>query len=284
MISLLLTLLSTLACVNAVTPLDKRIASDQSRSTPRLKSNLISVTQTQFDTFVRYVQFSSAAYASTCKTPPNGATLIENFSNSGTDTHGFIAQDPTTHEIIVAFRGTDDVQTLATDFNQTLVTFNSVGINCAACMVFTLLKDLTQVHGGYVNQWNSVSEGVISTVQGLLKTTPGAPVTVTGHSLGASLASLASMSMSGVGISLTTYTFGQPRTGNQAYADFVDSVLPLGKMFRVTHSNDGVPQTIPTSQGYRHHSTEFWQNDPVNVANVVQCTGQEPAVSNPPIV
>lgn len=109
----------------------------------------------------------------------------------------------------------------------------------------------------------------------------GYALTVTGHSLGASLASLASASLASasLGMNITTYTFGQPRTGNTAYANMVDQVLPFGKMFRVTHSNDGVPQTIPTSAGYQHHSTEFWENDPADAADTVQCSGQEPPVS-----
>ena len=109
---------------------------------------------------------------------------------------------------------------------------------------------------------------------------PSYALTITGHSLGASLASLASASMasSSLGLNITTYTFGQPRTGNSAYADYVDSLLPEGKMFRVTHSNDGVPQTITTQDGYRHHSTEYWENDPASAANTVKCEGQEPAV------
>ena len=83
----------------------------------------------------------------------------------------------------------------------------------------------------------------------------------------------------GVGLNPTTYTFGQARTGNPAYANMIDRILPFGKMFRVTHSNDGVPQMVPTSDGYRHHSTEFWENDPAGASTTVQCSGQEPLVS-----
>jgi hypothetical protein len=107
----------------------------------------------------------------------------------------------------------------------------------------------------------------------------GYTLTVTGHSLGGALASLASASLVGVGMNITTYTFGQPRTGDPAYADMIDSVLPFGKMFRVTHANDGVPQTITVADGYRHHSTEFWENDPAGANTTVQCSGQEPPVS-----
>lgn len=90
------------------------------------------------------------------------------------------------------------------------------------------------------------------------------------------------MSLIGSGVNVTTYTFGQPRTGDQAFANFVDQQAPLGVMFRVTHANDGVPQVVSTDAGYSHHSTEFWQEDEPTAAGTFQCTGQEPQVHNIP--
>lgn len=90
---------------------------------------------------------------------------------------------------------------------------------------------------------------------------------------------LATLTFVGSGIGVTTYTFGEPRTGNQQWADFVDQQAPEGNMFRVTHANDGVPQTIPTADGYRHHSTEFWQEDEPTPEGTFRCSGQEPTVS-----
>ena len=127
--------------------------------------------------------------------------------------------------------------------------------------------------------WNSASSDIIAAINTQMASQPGYALTVTGHSLGGALASLASASLAGIGMNITTYTFGQPRTGNPAYADMIDRVLPFGKMFRVTHSNDGVPQTITVADGYRHHSTEFWENDPAGANTTVQCSGQEPPVS-----
>ena len=142
-----------------------------------------------------------------------------------------------------------------------------------------LLIRILQAHTGFQNAWNSISSEVITAINTQLASHSGYALTVTGHSLGGSLASLASASLVGVGLNVTTYTFGQPRTGNPAYADMIDRILPFGKMFRVTHSNDGVPQMVPTSNGYRHHSTEFWENDLAGASTAVQCSGQEPLVS-----
>lgn len=114
--------------------------------------------------------------------------------------------------------------------------------------------------------------------------------------MGAALASLAAVSLTNLGYNLTTYTYGQPRTGNPAYATYVDTLFPPslaaagapannGGMYRVTHANDGVPQIPPQSAGYRHHSTEFWDSNssvlvPPTQAETYRCDGQEPADCN----
>jgi hypothetical protein len=78
------------------------------------------------------------------------------------------------------------------------------------------------------------------------------------------------------GINTTTYTYGQPRTGNVAYAKYVDE--KMGGMYRVTYKDDGICQIPPPTQGYRHHTTEYWVTDPPSPANTKKCEGQEDKV------
>jgi hypothetical protein len=76
---------------------------------------------------------------------------------------------------------------------------------------------------------------------------------------------MSSASLIWLGHNLTTYTLGQFRTGNPDYANYLDYFLPpfLGQAFQgITHTNDGVPQTLTTALGYRHHSAEFWKLEP----------------------
>lgn len=100
--------------------------------------------------------------------------------------------------------------------------------------------------------------------------------------MGGALASLAAASLQGQNFTLTTYTYGQPRTGNPAYADYVDTVFTgSNTMIRATHANDGVPQIPAQSDGYRHHTTEYWESDDNDSAvGTYQCTGQEPQDCN----
>ncbi|RYP47483.1 hypothetical protein DL768_006455 [Monosporascus sp. mg162] len=234
---------------------------------PVIRRQNPAVSQDLFDQFTRYATFSAATYASECPSPPFGATITKQINNKDTNTQGFIARDDAAKEVILAFRGTSNIQDFMVDLSEDLVPFNTTGVtNCEGCMA----------HEGFLKAWNSVAQESIDDVNAELAANSGYKVIVTGHSLGGALASLATVSMLGSGIDVTTFTYGQPRTGNQAFADFVDQQAPQGKMFRVTHANDGVPQVVSTSNGYSHHSTEFWQEDAAIAAGTFQCSGQEP--------
>ncbi|KAB2580779.1 Lipase class 3 [Lasiodiplodia theobromae] len=258
--SLRVFILAVCSCLSVGSPIAKR------------KTPGPSVSNELFAKFVRYADFSSAAYASDCPNPPFGATVTHRINNPDTDTQGFVARDDTAKEIVIAFRGTSNLADFGTDFSQKLIPYTSPGVT-AAC-------DDCTAHEGFLTAWNSVANESILAVRDQLSSNPSYAVTVTGHSLGASLAALATLSFIGSDIPVTTYTFGQPRTGNAAWADFVDQQAPSSKLFRVTHANDGVPQTIPTSDGYKHHSTEYWQRDAATPLGVFQCSGQEPSDCN----
>ncbi|RYO89513.1 hypothetical protein DL764_008566 [Monosporascus ibericus] len=229
------------------------------------------VSQDLFDQFTRYAAFSAASYASKCPSPPFGATITKQIDNKDTNTQGFIARDDAAKEVILAFRGTSNIQDFMTDLAEDLVPFKTTGVtDCEGCMA----------HEGFLRAWNSVAQESIDGVNAELAANSDYKVIVTGHSLGGSLASLATVSMIGSGIDVTTFTYGQPRTGNPEFANFVDQQAPEGKMFRVTHANDGVPQVVLTSSGYSHHSTEFWQEDAATADGTFQCSGQEPEDCN----
>lgn len=101
--------------------------------------------------------------------------------------------------------------------------------------------------------------------------------------MGAAIASIAGTGLKGLGYSLDVYTYGQPRTGDPTYADYVDSVFggQGGTMYRATHKNDGVPQIPSQSDGFRHHLTEYWQSVDPSSANITyECYGQEPSDCN----
>ena len=98
-------------------------------------------------------------------------------------------------------------------------------------------------------------------------------------SLGASLATLTAAQLSPANPNLTVYTYGEPRTGNPAFASFLDrtfatAALDTTRFYRVTHENDGIVVEPPLADGYVHQALELWSLDPPSAANVWVC-GEE---------
>lgn len=128
-----------------------------------------------------------------------------------------------------------------------------------------------------------MSNAVIIAIKGQQSAHPNYSLIVTGHSLGGAIASIASASLYGLGLALRPYTFGQFRTGNPAYASYIDSIYPPGSAMafrRVTHGDDGVPQTETVAQGYLHHSTELWELEPFGANNTERCGQDVPECNN----
>ena len=107
---------------------------------------------------------------------------------------------------------------------------------------------------------------------------------ITGHSLGGALANICSMDLVLAGIQannkLQKYTFGEPRTGDDAWAAAVDKYIP--NAYRVIHYHDIVPHLPFQNFGlfkYEHSSQEIWYNEAST--NYTACAPNDsPACSN----
>ncbi|TDL19369.1 alpha/beta-hydrolase [Rickenella mellea] len=212
-----------------------------------------------------YTKYASGAYQTTCA-QPLGNVLVEKVSIILLSATGFIARDDTRKEIIVSFRGSFSTSDFGTDAEIILIPFSSPGVSASKSVL---------AHTGFLTAYNSVASNIISTVKAQLAAHPGYTLVSTGHSLGGALASLGGLSLKSnfPGSSVRMFTFGQPRTGNAAYASLVESIVGTSNIFRGTY---GVPTLIPQAIGYRHHAVEFWNfADPPTAANVKQCAGEE---------
>ncbi|KAL3458879.1 Alpha/Beta hydrolase protein [Aspergillus heterothallicus] len=209
------------------------------------------VTPAVYQKITRYTQFSAAAYADSCATPPAGSSVVKYFNDNATDTQATLFQDDTAGELIIAYRGTSTPDDLDTDLQFLLVPLTAEGTDCPAC----------RVHQGFQAAYNALAAAVTAEVESALSSNPDYTLTITGHSLGGGIAAIATAAFSGVGHAVTTYTFGEPLNGNAAFVQYIEAAVPDSKYFRVTHANDGVPQIPPTLLGYAHHGSEFWQRE-----------------------
>lgn len=80
---------------------------------------------------------------------------------------------------------------------------------------------------------------------------PYNPVQITGHSMGGSLASLTSLYLVKKGLydpeKIRLVTFGEPRTGNVAYAKEMEKFVPF--RYRIVKRNDPVRRQLDKGDG-----------------------------------
>ena len=78
---------------------------------------------------------------------------------------------------------------------------------------------------------------------------------------------------------VTAFTYGEPRSGNAAFASFLDAHFngtsaATTRYFRVTHEDDGIIPLPGTDLGYVHQGIEYWARDPPSAANTYVCGGE----------
>lgn len=246
------------------------------------------VSQATYDAIVHYTRYPFFSQGHTpgtsfapCSSYPYNTTLVKSIDNRITDTQAQIFRDDNAKEFILSVPGTASLVDAISDIDFTLIPFISPGVtaaNCPGCLV----------HMGFLDAWNSIGFDVIRTLKTGTKAYPGYRVTVSGYSLGGAIAALGGFSTKASSLPISAvYTFGEPRTGNPAFANSVDKMFggsdsAAGSFFRVTHFSDPVPQLPPQFLGSRHHRTEYFesQNRTFSAATTYQCMGQESPTCN----
>jgi len=236
--------------------------------------------------FLRPALFSRVAYCSSsavqsfdcgepCQALGSGVDVLQVGGNDGTVPMYFIAHDTSTNSIVVAHQGTDpsNLLSLLNDAELALVDLNTTTFPAASG------KGI-QVHDGFQDTFERTSAGVLSGVQSAIASTGATNVLVTGHSLGAAVATLDAMMLIenlDPSIQMTTSVFGLPRVGDQAWADFVDASLGT-TLSHITNQNDPVPTVPPEFLGFVQPSQEFHitgVNSAGQATGIVACPGQD---------
>ena len=173
--------------------------------------------------------------------------------------------------IAVVWRGTDNIGGWIKDFTfvQTQFPPAPAGVEC---------------HEGFLTLATNLQpdvERLVAKAQGWCRS---CPLLFTGHSLGASLATLSALlynSKSGGNPSAQILNFGSPRIFNVAGATWLSGgvldSLNITSHVRVTSMHDPVPHLPPQNSivyHYRHSPNEVWEtsNDPLKFK---QCVGGE---------
>mmetsp|Transcript_26449 Transcript_26449/g.31261 ORF Transcript_26449/g.31261 Transcript_26449/m.31261 type:complete len:306 (+) Transcript_26449:13-930(+) len=184
--------------------------------------------------------------------------------------------------VVASFKGTNgSMADFATDL--------SGGYFSSDCIIDSV--NIGKVHAGFCNYYKYLDEAGFS--QSLVKLAakhPDFPVIVTGHSLGAAAAMVASVFLEiKYKLDVTIYTYGQPRVGDHNFSKTVSNYVK--DSWRVVHAKDmiahepfccaifGECHEISTCPYHTDH--EIWYEGGMAVGSpYVQCQGPEDSNCN----
>ena len=182
-----------------------------------------------------------------CKQYHSGITSQKVFEGDYSS-QSYTAYNGATNQIIVAFRGSSNIGNWIADLSFKKIPYPA----CSGC----------EVHEGFYEVWQGLRTPMMASINSLISTYPTASIFVTGHSLGAAVSIHAGVDIaSNLRKPVTVYNFGEPRVGNQAFAQWATTVLSSGEQYRVTHKADPVPHLPPMSWGYLHTPHELWYDN-----------------------
>jgi len=181
-----------------------------------------------------------------CQMPEaSGVTWVANFGNSSSPGFGYVAYSNDTVQVV--FRGTDNIAGWILDADFTKVPYFSV--------------PGAEVHEGFYDAYYGMSNQVQQLVTKAFSIcTYCTKIIVSGHSLGAGIATLGALDLKQYmpSMHLVMYNFGSPRVGNSVFSSYVENTL--NETWRLTNYRDPVPHLPFLTMDYHHISREIWWN------------------------
>jgi len=162
---------------------------------------------------------------------------------------GFIGHQHSKSAIWVAYRGSSDIENWITNLDFIRMSYPL----CNGC----------SVHEGFYTAMLKAIADIRSAVAQLHAAYPSYRIVVTGHSLGAALATLTALDLAqtyGSGVKL--YNYGCPRIFNDDGANWASSGV-IDIVARRTHYRDPVPHLPGEMFGFHHTIGEIYENGPI---------------------
>jgi hypothetical protein len=189
-------------------------------------------------------------------------------SDSATQTLAYVGYSTENEEIIVAFRGTNNLVNWVNDLKFLKTDQALDGIPNA----------LTA--RGFYKCYLALRNGVYNAVLANIKLNPSFTIKVIGHSLGGAISSITTLDLTfNAKLSPQSYTFGSPRAGDHGFASAYESYVAA--FWRLTHDDDPVPHLPFQKLGFYHIPHEIYEHD--ETKQYIMCTvknGEDPACSD----
>ncbi|KAF8141368.1 Alpha/Beta hydrolase protein [Boletus edulis] len=248
------------------------------RANPSLsaRQSITALTTSQIDSFTSYTWYASTAYCTpsqtlawncgaNCEANPNFKPVASG-GNGDSVQYWYVGYDPSFDTVIVAHQGTnpEEFEADLTDADFFLTNVDST--------LFPGISSDIEVHDGFADDQASTATEVLAAVQQTMSEYGTTSVTMVGHSLGAAISLLDSVYLPlwlPAGTTFKTITYGLPRVGNQAFANYVDANLHLT---HINNEEDPIPICPGMFLGFVHPSGEVHIEDSGEWAS---CAGQD---------
>lgn len=181
-----------------------------------------------------------------------GMQQVRTVSNFQLSTHAYVGLFR--GQYVITFRGTDFIHAWVQDLKSlVLVDWEGCSFHGQTC----------RVGSGFLENYRTLEDDIRRGLSDI-GCTKSSPIVITGHSLGGALAMVAMFDLKRRGYNVVRgYTFGQPRVGNQVFAEAFGETLGQVPMYRLTRFDDPFP-LVPLRPNFQHAGTEvyFWGPGP----------------------
>ncbi|KAL5035325.1 hypothetical protein RTP6_003039 [Batrachochytrium dendrobatidis] len=205
---------------------------------------------------------------SSCQVSTELSNQLSKYMNYAAGICKFIGVQESSETIIVAFRGTDDMNDWKANIRMVpRATFwlnHMVGTKSRRRFPKfhrSVPPPKSRTHSGFHKEYNKVRNAVLLVMDAVKLLHPNFKVVFTGHSLGGALSTMAALDYydkygGGAIRNAYLYTYGSPKVGNKVFADWFSS-LPFGGIYRLAHVSDIVPHLPPSFFGYAHIRPDY---------------------------
>ena len=182
------------------------------------------------------------------------------------DEYAYVAHDPTSRKVVIAFRGSCTVKNLITDLAYRGQIDGTDAVEALAEATGMVLPDGMQLHRGFCEAYLALRAPILAALDEIdeIHASAGGTkplhVQVTGHSMGGAVGMLAALELAHLrrtgarplGV-ISTYTFAAPRLGNSHFAELFQRTFPSAdEHWSLQVPSDAVPHLPFAAWGFCH--------------------------------
>ena len=193
-----------------------------------------------------------------------------------------IFYNPERNFLGVSFRGSVSFKNLLTDLNMGLSPLKW-GTRDKFRPPQKIPKEV-KIHTGFHEAYIAIRKGLMERLSESCKEYNTSKLVFTGHSLGGALATITAVDFHdqyGFGDQITIASYGQPRVGNAAWAQYLESLPFSDRHYRTVAQGDPIVEMPPKELGYRHAGREILYTDDGQFKHILPTDGTQ-NIKKPP--